>query len=119
MQEQECKAADKMKKEMVEEKGFSDGAKVPRQRLLEIGGFLNYVVPTYAWLVPFVKGTHNTIGGWRFDQDVEGWKLRGKHFQAMLEERFWMSELYHNGRGQGIDADKGEKGEVTIRSSQW
>ena len=88
MQEQQCKAAVKTKKEMVEGKGFSEGTKVPRQRLLEIGGFLNYNVQTYAWLAPFMKGIHNTIDGWRFDRDAERWKLRGKHLQAMLEERF-------------------------------
>ena len=31
MQEQECKAASKTKKEMIEEKGFSEEAKVPQQ----------------------------------------------------------------------------------------
>ena len=31
MQEQQCKAAVKTKKEMVEGKGFSEGGKVPRQ----------------------------------------------------------------------------------------
>ena len=72
MQEQECKAAAKTKKEVLEEKGFSEGAEVPRQRLLEIRGFLNYIVQTYAWLSPFMKGIHNTIDGWRFDRDVEG-----------------------------------------------
>ena len=61
MQEQECKAAGKTKKEVVEEKGFSEEAKVPRQRLLEIRGFLNHVVHTYTWLVPFMKGMHNMI----------------------------------------------------------
>ena len=67
IQDQECKAADKTRKEMAEEKGFSEEAKVPRQRLLEIRGFLNYVVQTYAWLAPYMKGMHNTIDGWRFD----------------------------------------------------
>ena len=44
MQDQECTAAGKTRKEMVEEKGLSEEVKVPRQRLLEIRGFLNYVV---------------------------------------------------------------------------
>ena len=77
---------------MAEEKGFSEEAKVPQQRL-EIRGFLNYVVRTYAWLALFMKGMHNMIDGWRFDRDAGGWNLRGKHLQAMLEEQFRMSEL--------------------------
>ena len=47
IQEQEFNAAGKRREEMVEEEGFSEEAKVPRQRLLEIRGFLNYVVWTY------------------------------------------------------------------------
>ena len=109
MQDQECKAAGKMRKEMVEEKGFSEEAKVPRQELLEIRGFLNYVARTYAWLAPFTKGMHNTIDGWCFDQDTEGWKLRGKHLEAMLEEQFQMSELIQDGSGHCINAAKVEK----------
>ena len=73
---------------MVEEKGLSEGAKVPQQRLLEIRGFLNYIARTYAWLAPFMKGMHNTIDRWCFDQDSGGRRLRGKYLQAMLEERF-------------------------------
>jgi hypothetical protein len=37
---------------------------LPRQRLLEIRGFLNYVVRTYPWMNPYLKGLHLTIDGW-------------------------------------------------------
>ena len=66
--------------------GLGDKAKLPRQRLLEIGSFLNYLVRTYAWLSPFMKGMHNMIDRWRYDQDSGGWKLTGKHLQAMLAD---------------------------------
>ena len=67
VQEQECKATGKTRKEMEKSGGFSDTAKLPRQHMLEIRGFLDYVVRTYSWLSPFMKGMHNTIGGWRYD----------------------------------------------------
>ena len=37
------------------------GRRVPRQRLLEIRGFMNYVVWTYPWINPYLKGLHLTI----------------------------------------------------------
>ena len=52
--------------------------RLPRQRFLEIQGFLNYVVRTYPWLNPYTKGLHLTIGGWRNDQDPEGRRVRPK-----------------------------------------
>ena len=47
----------------------SKGAKLPLQRLLEIRGFLIYVVRTYPWMSPYLKGLHNTIDEWREDRD--------------------------------------------------
>ena len=38
-------------------------AHIQRQRLLEIRGFLNYVVRTYPSLNPCLKGLHLTING--------------------------------------------------------
>ena len=61
--EQECKVAGKTRNEMEYSGSFSDKAKLPRQRLLEIQGVLNCVVRTYAWLSPFMKGMHNMIDG--------------------------------------------------------
>ena len=49
-----------------------------RQRLLEIRGFLNYVVRTYPWLNPYTKGLHLTIDGWRDDRDWDGWRTHCK-----------------------------------------
>ena len=61
--ELECKATGKTRKEIEKSGGFSDKSKLLRQRLLEISGFLNYVVRTYTRLSPFMKGMHNTIDG--------------------------------------------------------
>jgi hypothetical protein len=54
------------------------------QRLLEIRGFLNYVVRTYKWINPYIKGLHLTIDGWRPGKDEDGYKLRGKALQEAL-----------------------------------
>jgi hypothetical protein len=63
-------------KEMVEVALAKEGGKsMPRQRLLEIRGYLNYIVRTYGWLNPYMKGLHNTIDGWRDNRDEGGWKL--------------------------------------------
>jgi hypothetical protein len=37
---------------------------LPLQCLLEIRGFLMYVVRTYAWMSPYIKGMHFTIDRW-------------------------------------------------------
>lgn len=36
---------------------------MPLRRLLSVRGFLNYVVRTYPWLNPYLKGLHLTIDG--------------------------------------------------------
>jgi len=38
---------------------------LPLQRMLEIRGFLMYVVQTYPWLNPYMKGMHLTIDSWQ------------------------------------------------------
>jgi len=37
-------------------------------------GFLIYVTRTYPSMVPYLKGIHLTLDGWRPGRDVEGWK---------------------------------------------
>ena len=41
------------------------GPHLPLKRLLQIRGFLIYVVCTYKWINPYMKGLHNTIDSWR------------------------------------------------------
>jgi len=38
---------------------------LPLQRMFEIWGFLMYVVRTYPWLNPYMKGMHLTIDSWQ------------------------------------------------------
>ena len=49
---------------------------MPRKRLEEIRGFLNYVAQTYRGLSTYMNGLHLTIDGWRDNRDAGGWKQR-------------------------------------------
>ena len=75
---QKIKAAGHTRTQVIKAGDFSKKAKVPRQRLLKIQGFLNYAVRTYDWLTLYTKRLHNTIDGWRFDRDSGGWKMKGE-----------------------------------------
>ena len=63
---------------------------LPLQRLLEIRGFLMYVVWTYTWLNPYIKGLHLTVDRWRPGRVEDGIKWtakerRRKQFHGMEE----------------------------------
>jgi hypothetical protein len=51
---------------------------LPLQRLLKIRGFLMYVVRTYTWLNPYVKGLHLTVDSWRDGRAECGFKWTAK-----------------------------------------
>ena len=80
-------------------------ARVPRQRLLEIRGFLNYVVRTYPWLNPYLKGLHLTIDGWREGREEGGWKATGP--PSMASRRAREDELGRRSGGAPVKADQG------------
>ncbi len=54
------------------------------RRLLQIRGFLMYVIWTYPWINPYMKGLHLTIDSWRPFRGVDGFKLRGRELEAAL-----------------------------------
>jgi hypothetical protein len=58
---------DKAKKLVEEMAGYivNDSAHMPRKRMEEIRGFLNYVFQTYTTMLPHLIGFHMTIGSWR------------------------------------------------------
>jgi hypothetical protein len=60
---------------------------LPLQRLLEIRGFLIYVVRTYPWLNPYIKGLHLTVDSWRPGREASGFKLRGKELERAMAIR--------------------------------
>jgi hypothetical protein len=46
-------------------------------------GFLNYVTQAYPAMVPYLKGVHLTIDGWRPDRTDQGWKRRRQEIEAL------------------------------------
>jgi hypothetical protein len=56
---------------------------LPLQRLLEIRGFLMYVVRTYTWLNPYIKGLHLTVDSWRPGRAEDGFKWTAKERRRM------------------------------------
>ncbi|EJK62140.1 hypothetical protein THAOC_17263, partial [Thalassiosira oceanica] len=57
--------------------GSSEAVRIPLKPLLSIMGFLIYVVRTYDWMTPYLKGLNNVINGWRPGYE-DGWKLTGR-----------------------------------------
>ena len=72
---------------------------LPRQRLLEIRGFLIYVARTYKWMNPYIKGLHLTIDGWRADRDAQGWKQKKEQEPRSVMTLHWDEE------GEWYDAE--------------
>jgi hypothetical protein len=54
------------------------------KQLLQIRGFLMYVVRTYPWINPYMKGLHLTIDSWRPFRGADSFKLRGRELEAAL-----------------------------------
>jgi hypothetical protein len=52
--------------------------------LLVVRGFLNYVVCTYTWLNPYIKGLHLTIDSWRLGREASSFKLKGKDLERAM-----------------------------------
>jgi hypothetical protein len=52
-----------------------DPKNLPRKRLEQFRGFLGYVTRTYPCMVPYLKGLHLTIDGWRKTCDERRWRL--------------------------------------------
>ena len=61
---------------------------LPLQRMLEIRGFFMYVVSTYTWLNPYMKGMHLTVDSWQPGQAEDGFKMTPKEIQN-LESSLW------------------------------
>ena len=61
---------------------------LPLQRMLEIRGFFMYVVSTYTWLNPYMKGMHLTVDSWRPGRAEDGFKMTPNETQK-LESSLW------------------------------
>ena len=60
---------------------------LPLQRLLEIRGFLMYVVWTYTWLNWYIKGLHLTVDSWRPGRAEDGFKWTAKERRRLQFHR--------------------------------
>lgn len=49
-------------------------------------GFLIYVTRTYPSMVPYLKGLHLTLDGWRKFRDDDGWKMTVKQVRNLARE---------------------------------
>eukprot|EP00980_Cylindrotheca_fusiformis_P026387 scaffold16048_cov85-Cylindrotheca_fusiformis.AAC.1 len=49
-------------------------------------GFLIYVTRTYPSMVPYLKGIHLTLDGWRRFRDEDGWKLPSKRIAQLKSQ---------------------------------
>jgi hypothetical protein len=56
---------------------------INRKHLESDRGFLNYVTQAYPALVPYLKGVHLTIDGWRPDRNDQGWKRRRQEIEVL------------------------------------
>lgn len=57
-----------------------------RKKLESIRGFLIYISRTYPAMVPYLKGLHHTLDGWRPRRNDDGWKLTDAKLRAALNE---------------------------------
>jgi hypothetical protein len=74
-QQEKWDKARRLVDETVEEAKSSADGLLDRKKLESVRGFLLYVTRTYPSVVPYLKGFHNTLDGWRKDRDGEGWKI--------------------------------------------
>ena len=65
---------------------FEDEGGIPFKPLERIRGFLVYTTRTYPAMVPYLKGIHLTLDGWREGRDDEGWKLIGVDWNEGVDD---------------------------------
>ena len=62
------------------------GDEIDSKQLEKCRGFLIYVSRTYRPFIPYLRGLHKTIDGWRGYQDFKGWKLTQSEIEAYINE---------------------------------
>ncbi len=80
---------------------------LPLQRLLETRGFLMYVVRTYTWLNPYIKGLHLMVDSWR-----PGRAEAEDGFKWTAKERRWMQ--FHGTEEGGLPCRREFEGEEVL-----
>jgi hypothetical protein len=72
-------------------------------------GFLLYVTRTYPAMVPYLKGIHLTLDGWRKGRDAEGWKMADREARRAYEEG------EETGKDEDLNAPKRVKAKPRLR----
>ena len=86
---------DKTKRLLDEVMGLitTDLTRIPRKRLEQIRGFLQYVTRTYTGMNPYLIGFHLTIDGWRENRNADGWRQKQASSEvAAMEAALKMTE---------------------------
>ena len=55
------------------------------KHLISDRGFLIYITCSYDTMVPYLKGRHLEIDGWRENRDDDGWKLANLYSQKQVK----------------------------------
>jgi hypothetical protein len=87
----------------------SDGS-LDQKTLERCWGFFLYVTRTYPAMVPYLKGMHLTLDGWRDGRDSEGWKITGR------EARLAQEAGVETGCNGDVNCPKGIKGKPCLLS---
>lgn len=82
-----------------------DPSALPRKELEKWRGYLIYVGRTYRWIGPYLKGLHNTIDGFRWDRDEEGYRLAARQRRELLQELAMKEAEDLMNRGEDVDLE--------------
>ena len=82
---------------------------VNRKELEKDTGFLIHVCLTFENFKPYLKGFYNTLNGWRWDRDEDGWKRSNKNWKE-----FWA--IMDTGDGTTDDV---EWSQIGSRADDW
>jgi hypothetical protein len=66
--------------EVERNEGWLDRKDLERRR-----GFLLYVTRTFPATVPYLKGFHLTIDGWRKNRNEDGWRYLSREIRELME----------------------------------
>jgi len=75
-----------------EEYALSDGNRMNHKRLQRVRGYLMYVTTTYPSMVPYMKGFHLTLDGWRPNRDDDGWKFTLAEIRRQMDGLDWVDD---------------------------
>jgi hypothetical protein len=68
--------------------------KMPRKRLEQVRGFLQYIIQTYSSLASYLIGFHMTIDSWRLRRDSQGWRIPKSIWEGMAKpDEEWSREI--------------------------